>query len=183
MTQKIGQTRLYEAIVEATENTMTHAYDESPRKEEFVAKRWWMTGAADPVEGKLTVVVYDQGATIPVRLPESPLWRDKLGRFALKMFGSEELARSSKNDARMLRLAMTQPTSSTGNSNQGKGLGILKAVVEHCEAGRLLVLSRNGEYMYQSGSRPQYRQLPVPFYGTLIQWDLWRPEWKVQNAQ
>ena len=69
LNQRIGRLRLYEAIVEATENTMTHAYEESPRREEFVAKRWWMTGAVDPAEGKLTVVVYDQGATIPVRLP------------------------------------------------------------------------------------------------------------------
>ena len=183
MTARMGQLRLYEAIVEATENTMTHAYDTNVRREQFVAKRWWMTGAVDGGEGKLTVVVYDQGATIPKRLPESPIWRDQLQRFALRVFGSDEEALSPRNDARMLRLAMSRPSSSTKKPNQGKGLGILKAVVERCEKGRLLVLSRNGEYIYHSGGRPIARQLPVTFHGTLIQWDLWRPEWKVNHAE
>ena len=177
--QKIGKLRLYEAIVEATENVTTHAYDPSPPRDEFVVKRWWMTGAVDRGEGRLTIVVYDQGATIPARLPDSLLWHEKLQRFSKRLFGTAEGVRSSENDGKLLRLAMTKPASSTKKAHRGKGLGVLKSVAEQCVQGRLLVISRNGEYVYKSGHRPMYRQLVVPFYGTLIQWDLWQPEWKL----
>ena len=177
----MGPLRLYEALVEATENVMTHAYASNPPHDEFVVKRWWMTGAVDRRDGKLTIVVYDQGATIPATLPDSLVWREKLRKFSPRLFGTQEGIRSSYNDDRLLKLAMSRPTSSTGKANHGKGLGVLKSVIGHCEQGRLLVISRRGEYVYRSGGRPSYRRLSVPLYGTLIQWDLWQPEWKVRQ--
>jgi hypothetical protein len=60
--------RLYSALVEACENSRRHAYPKTASINPAVC-RWWMTGAVNQAEKRLTLVVYDQGVTIPASLP------------------------------------------------------------------------------------------------------------------
>ena len=135
-----------------------------------------MTGGVDRNEGKLTVIVYDRGASIPATLPHSKHW-GKIKR-ALSTLYPFEVANSGERDSVSLRLAMSRGQSSTGLEKHGKGLKVLKRVVDVCEKGRLQVISRYGQCIYQSGKKVQFEQMSAPLQGTLIQWDLWRPEWK-----
>jgi hypothetical protein len=60
--------RLYSALVEAFENSRRHAYPKTASINPAVS-HWWMSGAACQAEKRLTLVVYDQGVTIPASLP------------------------------------------------------------------------------------------------------------------
>lgn len=175
-TQLIGPTRLFDALIEATENTRLHAYDGSTEDSSLLVKRWWMTGAVDRAEGKLTVIVYDRGATIPATLPRSRHW-GRIRKALARILRAEPDA-SLEHDAVSLHLAMSRGVSSTGLEFRGKGLPVLKRVVNECPKGRLLIISRHGNYQHETGKKAVYNQLTVPLNGTLIQWDLWRPEWK-----
>lgn len=172
----VGPLRLFDALIEATENTRLHAYDENA--DDAVVRRWWMTGAVDRDEGRLTVVVYDQGATIPATLPRSVhrKWYERAWK-RVSGQGLDDL--SPENDAVALRLAMSRGISSMELEHRGKGLQVLKRVVGTCPRGRLQVNSRHGDYIFQTGKKPQYIQRSEPISGTLIQWDLWRPDWKL----
>ena len=176
----LGPVRLFDAIIEATENTRLHAYKYiQPEIANLVVKRWWMAGAADQAEGKLTVIVYDRGATIPATLPHSVHW-SKIERAISRLFGKGSTVGPDK-DAVSLDLAMASGKSSTGLENRGKGLKVLTRVVDECHRGRLLIMSRRGKFVYESAKKRVYEQLPEPLEGTLVQWDLWRPEWKAQT--
>lgn len=163
--------RLYSALVEACENTRRHAYHEGEGYPPEI-RRWWMTGAVHQVEKRLTLVVYDQGATIPFRLPG---WEGfALVQRALALVGlAAPMQGSTALDGIMLRIAMTVPRSSTREPHRGQGFPAFLQVVKGCERGRLRVVSRSGEFTYEKGKPARGRQLPVPLAGTLVEWDLW----------
>ena len=59
---------LNNAISEAMTNVAKHAYPAThPFKHKHV-NRWWITASADRKTAELTIIIYDQGASIPVTL-------------------------------------------------------------------------------------------------------------------
>lgn len=170
---RTARTRLYSALVEACENTRRHAYQGAERLHgrKSVA-RWWMTGSYDSTDKRVTLVVYDQGITIPRSLPH---W-DRFGSIARAI--SRVFGRPVPNpedpslDGFMLRTAMQIPRSSTGLEYRGKGFPAFKAVLDDCATGSLRIVSRSGEFILEKGKRPYVRQLELPLEGTLVEWDL-----------
>jgi hypothetical protein len=164
--------RLYSALVEACENTRRHAYPAAASFDPAV-RRWWMTGAVHRAEKRLTLVVYDQGVTIPGSLP-SWLGYSWIKR-ALTLLSLAPLQEGDPSrDGLVLRLAMNSPrSSSTGLEHRGKGFPAFKQVIKECERGKLRIVSRHGEFIYEKGRRPFGRQLESPLEGTLVEWDLW----------
>lgn len=171
----MGPLRLFDAMVEATENTKLHAYDDVDIEQELLVRRWWMTGAVDSSKGQLTVVIYDRGASIPATLPHSEKW-GRIDRILHRIKRSPTDVKST--DQLSLRLAISEGATSTGLKKHGKGLGVLKRVVDECDEGQLVIRSRYGEFRYETGRQTSYRALPVPIQGTLIEWTLTRKEWK-----
>jgi len=167
--------RLVVALIEATENTRLHAYPQSIRKDSKQAPKWWVAAAAYPEEKRLTLIVYDHGVSIPGSLEDEDQqgWAGRawIGQVTQRFFQINKGKVGPVSDHVSIRLAMNYGTSSTGKRHRGKGLPALKAVVQHCRDGRLLVLSRRGEYRYKKGARPQTRELPVELPDTLIVWD------------
>jgi len=165
--------QLLGAVQEATENSCDHAYRNSVVPD--VNRRWWATGAIDPRNRHINVIVYDQGNTIPQMLPtweKYPFIASRLARFTRlmkKAFGEDEL------DAIKMRLAMDAPRSSTEKPHRGKGFVLFRDVVEQSTTARLKIriLSRHGQFVYQTGARPQTTSLKMPLRGTLVEWDLW----------
>ena len=167
----IQRIRLFDALVEATENSRHHAYPEHVRTF-YQVQRWWMTGAVYSKEKRITIVVYDQGISIPGSLPgwSGFAWIEKILQ---RFLGRTLSAHDDTYDAYRLRLAMKKPRSSTGMSNRGKGLPLLKEVVDQCAYGRLRIISRRGALHYETGGRLNAETLETALPGTLIEWDLW----------
>jgi len=168
----IRRTRLYDALVEATENTRHHAYPEDGHFHHQHVNRWWITGAVDVDHKKITIVAYDQGITIPGSLPR---WAGH--NYVLKglrrLLGWEPPPDDTTYDGARLRFAVTKPRSSTGLEERGKGLPLLKRIIDECAQGSLRIVSRCGEFVYETGKKPRSRQLQTPMAGTLIEWELW----------
>jgi len=169
---KLRRLRLFDALVEATENARHHAYPAHAHFDYERVSRWWMTGAVDQENKRLTMVVYDHGISIPGTIHH---WAGygRVRRGLMRLVGREPSPEDSSYDGIRLHLAMSTPVSSTRLEQRGKGLQVLKSVVDHCTRGRLRIVSRAGEYTYEIGRKPLGRQLPVVLPGTLIEWDLW----------
>lgn len=169
--------KLFGALVEATENTRRHAYPEDTHTDYAVLPNWWLTGFADASERHLTLIVYDQGISMPGSLaatrPSSWPGHDMVNRiierFSKGKFHPDDIV----TDHAKIRLAMKMGISSTGDSHRGKGLTVVREAIKHCERARLHILSRNGGYLEETGKRAKSWPLSSPMVGTLIVWDLW----------
>ncbi len=166
---------IYGIIIEAMENVATHAYPEDGQYAFTHVPLWWLTAAVNKTERKLTVVMYDQGVTIPVSLPK---WKNYtkidllLKRWALMTKGREMTAAESEDDGLAIRAAMKVAVTATDQSHRGKGLPRMKKFIDHCRAGRLRILSRRGEYVYRKNDKTQTYNHPAEFGGTLIEWEV-----------
>lgn len=167
--------KLFEALIEATENTRRHAYPDT-HSGYAVLPNWWLTGFADPKERKLTLIVYDQGISMPGSLASgrSSEWHGHtlvnriIRRFSRGAFDQDD----HSTDHAKIRLAMRMGQSSTGEPHRGKGLPVVREAIKHCIHGRLRILSRSGGYLEETGKRAISWPLSSPMPGTLIIWDL-----------
>jgi hypothetical protein len=169
--------KLFEALIEATENTRRHAYPEDLLlASNTVLPNWWLTGFSDPAERRVTLIVYDQGISVPGSLASSRHsdwdghgWVNRIiKRFSRGSFDPDD----PSTDHAKLRLAMKMGRSSTGEPHRGKGLPVVREAIKHCLHGRLHIFSRNGAYLEETGKRALSWQLAYPMPGTLIIWDL-----------
>ncbi|KQX35301.1 hypothetical protein ASD04_14765 [Devosia sp. Root436] len=169
--------KLYSALIEATENTRRHAYPVDFSSANPVQPNWWLTGAITEAERKLSLVVYDQGISIPGSLAahRDSQWAGHnyvnrvLKRFTKGAFDDDDPI----SDHAKIRLAMRHGWTSTSSSHRGKGLPVVREAISHCQHGILHILSRNGAYREETGRKPQSWHLSSPMPGTLIIWDLW----------
>jgi hypothetical protein len=169
---ELQRLRLFDALVEATENSRQHAYPEEGVYEHEHVGRWWMTGAVDAKNKQIAIVVYDQGVSIPGSIHR---WAGygRVKRGLMWVFGQEPSPNDNAFDGARLHLAMSKQESSTGQSERGHGLQVVRRVIDECARGRLRIVSRAGEYVYETGKKPVARQLAVPLPGTLLEWNLW----------
>lgn len=158
--------RLYGALFEGIANVKNHAYPAN-----FAVKhdgRWWATGSVDTKSRVVSAIIYDQGVTIPGSLPNS-----QMAEGIRRLFGST--TDWLQQDDRAIAGAMEVARSSTGKAHRGLGLAEMEAFMETCTAGRLRILSRNGEYISEvEGGRKSSRSntYKSPLGGTLVQWDV-----------
>lgn len=162
---------IYTVLIEAMDNVINHAYPNDIVVARRVIKRWWMTAAIDKKESKLTVAIYDQGVTIPVSLPS---WRGygRVRKILRRTLGIDFDSLDENQDGRAIQLAVRVAASRTGQLHRGKGLGSMQDFIDHCRDGRLRILSRSGEYVYEKGQRPIVISHPIPLAGTLIEWEV-----------
>ncbi|WP_164871424.1 ATP-binding protein [Paracoccus sp. Arc7-R13] len=163
---------LNSALGEAMINVAEHAYSEGYR---FLYKhvgRWWVTAEANRENHTITVIIYDQGATIPVTLPRRMLWHS-IRQYATQMLGLPD-GPEFKLDGAYIEGAMRLGTSSTGENNRGYGLPQMKDVVDVCGAGSIKVFSRGGMCKYDSSGYTNF-SYPNSIGGTLIEWTIELP--------
>jgi hypothetical protein len=166
----LRRSRVYDGLGEAIQNVEDHAY---PPDAGFpVVRRWWMTGAVEPSKKRFNIIAYDQGVTIPIRLPRSTRFDDFRAAF-LKLVGSEFDPNVTENDGEAIAQAVELGRSSTGKEWHGKGLPRMREIVDYCRGGSLRILSRCGEYVYQRDGKSTYRSFQVPLDGTLVEWNLY----------
>jgi hypothetical protein len=122
----------------------------------------------------VTVAVYDQGISIPASLPRWEHWSkvERMARRVVARTGLVAPLENPQNDASAIRLAMTVARSKTRLPQHGKGLNTMVEVVERAAAGRLRIISRNGEYVWDKGKKPRATNHAHSIGGTLIEWRL-----------
>jgi len=130
-----------------------------------------MTGAVDKASRRTTAVIYDQGATIPVSLPN---WQNYAGwqRRMAAGVGLVPAPSDPESDGLAISIAVEEAISSTGESHRGRGLAQMRQFVDMCRDGYLRIMSRNGEVVFRPRVKPQVRTYGVSVGGTLIEWNV-----------
>lgn len=168
----LGRSRVYDGLGEAIQNVEDHAYPDNAVYANPVVKRWWMTGAVEPTKKRFNLVIYDQGISIPTSLPRWSRYDEFKATF-LNAIGREYNTDDLERDGETIAQAVALGQSSTGEPWHGKGLPLMREIVENASDGSLRILSRCGEYVYQLGQKPSCRSFAVPLSGTLVEWNLY----------
>lgn len=161
------QMKVYEALVEAFNNAVGHAYrpdvpgDGLPR-----IGRWWAGALIDQKRGYLYMVVYDQGVGIPATLPRRRWWEiiaGKLPEFsdAAVIEGALEYGRSGVSD---------DPLFGEEADGRGNGLWRMCELADTFEEADVRFTSLKGDVLYVKGGRLERTNLKTRFPGTLIRW-------------
>ena len=165
---------LNSALSEAMSNVAWHAY---PADHEFEFRHvgsWWVTATVDREQETLTVVIYDQGATIPVTYP-SKATSSRVLEFLARV---RALVRRHDydDDGAYIEAAMEYGNTQTKEPNRGKGIHDMKQVIDLCQRGRLTIHSRGGRCEYAPGQGTKRTSFPYSVGGTLIEWVIQLPE-------
>lgn len=168
--------RLHEAIMEAITNTVHHAYKNRELCRPFRLKAWWIAAQLIHAEGcrKLTVAIYDQGASIPRTLPtwdRYPMFK----RLFLSVIGRDEENPNPEDmryDGEAIRLAIQVGRTSTAESNRGKGLAQIIQALELSKGGSVHIFSRCGAWSQKFGEVGRSCTYDTPMVGTMIIWHL-----------
>jgi hypothetical protein len=155
------------AVVDALENVRDHAYPQDAFVDVKHVPKWWFTGAAYKGDRSLVLAVYDQGISIPVTLPRR-FGIDLVKASFERWFGLLFDLKDSRNDGAALDAAMRLSATSTTEHYRGKGLAKIRQVVSECHGGRLRIVSRNGEYIFD-GRNTRTNNMPVMLPGTYVE--------------
>ena len=164
---------LNNALSEAMINVAKHAY---PVDHDFSKKhvgKWWVTASANRDERQLTIVIYDQGASIPVTFPKkkfSQSVKDFLGNVLIQQPEFE-----FENDSSYIMGAMQPGKSSSNQKHQGLGLPEMRDVIDHIGDGYLSIHSRGGVCYYDPDNKFDNMSVQHSIGGTLIEWTLRLP--------
>jgi hypothetical protein len=167
-----GLIHLFGAMIEAVANVPNHAYPNTwPRVPSQRLRRWWMTGAVDRKNRRTTAVVFDQGVSIPVSLPN---WAqaEGWGRRLRRAVGIMPAVADPRSDGEAIAAAVEEAVSSTGEHHRGTGLAQMRDFVSQCREGRLRIMSRCGEVVFRPDQEPVVKTYEVPLEGTLIEWSV-----------
>lgn len=166
---------LNSALGEAMANVAAHAYPEVVGESDGEQLNlWWVSASADRDARTLRVVAYDQGASIPVTLPQRS-WASALSFSSALASISRDGTVPHPHDAAYIEFAMGEGNTQTGLPGRGEGLPQMKDLVKICGAGSLTILSRGGVCCYRPGEQVNSQPLPIPIKGTLIEWEMCLP--------
>ena len=164
---------LNNALSEAMINVSKHAYpDDHVFRHRHIGK-WWVTASVDRVRRELTIVIYDQGATIPITFPKKDFSQSVRDFFESVLTTEPEF--DYANDGSYIEGAMKPGRSQTNQKFRGLGLPEMKDLIDICGQGSLRIFSRGGECYYAFGQRLQRRSRRYSIGGTLIEWTLYLP--------
>ena len=166
-----GLVHLYGAMVEAMVNVVRHAYPVNGTFSYPPINRWWMTGAVDQDARWTTAMVFDQGITIPVSLPNWQHYAGVQSRLA-SWLGLAPAPGDPKSDGLAISAAVEESVSSTGEPHRGRGLAQMRDFVDQCQGGFLRIISRYGEVVMRPGEKPVVRSYEASIGGTLIEWNV-----------
>jgi hypothetical protein len=164
----------YGGMLEAILNSHSWAYPDDHDFEYEIVPNWWITGAFNTETNEVTVCAFDQGVSIPVSLPRWTHWSDfeyRGRKIAEKLKLSRPIDHFS-NDGLAIQLALKVARTKTGLPQHGKGLLTMLEVAQRAKVGRLRILSRNGEYLWETGQKPRSFTHTRPLRGTLVEWQL-----------
>lgn len=159
------------AVSEALTNVSNWAYENLSRKG---PKRWWVAATLAPLTKSLTVVVYDQGVTIPKSLDRRDWFQDMVTKVRT-LWGTSE-ADGAWTDSQWIAAALEYRRSRSRLDHRGKGLPQMVDILDHCPDGSLRIVSGAGSCYLEKGAEVvEEAPLRNPIMGTLIEWKLSLP--------
>lgn len=161
------------ALSEAMTNVTNHAYPSYHTFEYRHVGKWWVTAEANRDTRELTVVIYDQGATIPVTYPRQTLPM-RAWTLLESLFQASPSSRFGKDSA-YIYTAMQVGMSRTDQANRGLGLANMRELIDIIGAGRMTIYSRGGVCTYEPGVGFERDTLESSVGGTLVEWTLRLP--------
>lgn len=158
------------ALSEAMINVAKWAY---PKEHEFLKKhigKWWVTASANREMQEMTVVIYDQGASIPVTFAKKR-WSETVTDLLNSTLSSNPKFAFS-NDGAYILGAMNPGNSNTNQKHRGLGLPEMKDVIDLLGKGSLSIYSRGGHCNYAPDRGLERTSHHISIGGTLIEWKL-----------
>lgn len=153
-----------EAISEAINNVVDHAYDSDE-----IHKEWLAFVAID--ETKCSVVISDLGKTIPVSVPRNVKDKSKVVLSQLLKLDLSDWGRI--NDAQRIQLASSFRKTATELKHRGKGFANMMEVCKQVAGSELYVYSRKGLWtMTDNGKKNHNQVFNKSINGTIIYWDI-----------
>lgn len=160
--------KMHRALVEATNNSIEHAYQDElplrfpPRKSKG---RWYATASYDAGSRSLRFFVYDQGAGIPASLRSKPTILELI-KSVVSWFDE------GAEDAGMIEAAFEMGRSTTKLPERGKGLRDILKVLEIAGSGYLRIISGQGDVKVDPIGNIEKFSHQSHIGGTLIEWSL-----------
>ncbi|MBX8825273.1 ATP-binding protein [Ochrobactrum sp. SFR4] len=157
-------------ISEAISNMIHHAYPRDNSLSYPHLKSLWVSATANRKNNTLTVVAYDQGASIPITYPRI----DRIAKVARYLERALRLEPKFEyqNDGTYIRAAMRYGGSRTDQSHRGKGLPQMLDVLKRIGSGRMKVYSRGGWCEKTPNGKFTSGSTACSIGGTLIEWSL-----------
>lgn len=153
------------ALCEAMTNSHHHAY---PKRLAHWPDRppatWWASCAWTPSTSTMHMMLYDIGVGIPETLPKSKHWSE-----AFPIFRRLD---PEGTDAGLIEAALELRRTSTHIEGRGRGLYEMADWIDKTRSGFLRIISGRGMVTYMPGGKVRKEVLPVPFFGTLVEWEV-----------
>lgn len=159
---------LNSALSEAMVNVSRHAYPQDYGFSYQHVGSWWVTASAHRGNRRLTVVMYDQGASIPVTLPKKR-WTRAVQDFVMRNLTLHKEF-EYQDDAAYIEGAMRRGETQTAEPGRGEGLPQMMELIDICGAGSLTIWSRGGVCRYVPGRGIERTSHRSSVGGTLIEW-------------
>ncbi|SMX44471.1 hypothetical protein OCA8868_03154 [Octadecabacter ascidiaceicola] len=157
-------------VSEVMANVTQHAYRNEVDFTYNHLSSFWVSAEANRAEKTLRIVLYDQGATIPVTYPIL----DRTKR--VTRFLERVLRRAPKfdyeDDGTYIRAALRYGGSRTDLDYRGKGFPQMIQLLGTLGGGELMVLSRGGWCARASNGKVTSGSYPCSIGGTLVEWKI-----------
>lgn len=153
-----------EAISEAINNVVDHAYDANETHKE------WLTFVAID-DKQCSVVISDLGKTIPFSVPRNLKDKSKAALSQLFKLDLEDWGRI--DDAKRIQLASNFRKTATELKHRGKGFANMMEVCKQVVGSELYVYSRKGLWAMKNNGKKHHNEVfKTPINGTIIYWDI-----------
>lgn len=156
------------AMSEGITNVTQHAYPEDHTYDYPQIGKYWVAATAHRDNGTLTVVLYDQGATIPVTYPR--ITRTEAVMKYLRRALSSQRVFDYENDGTYIRAALRYGGSRTDKPYRGKGFPQMISLLKSMKLGRMSVRSRGGWCVRTPSGRFASGYVGNSLGGTLVEW-------------
>ena len=157
-------------ISEIMSNVTQHAYQPEIDFKYNHLSSFWVSAEANRSENTLRIVLYDQGATIPVTYPRSNR-TSKVKRYLRRALTGER-SFDYNDDGTYIRAALRYGGSRTDEDYRGKGLPQMSDLLDTLGGGELQIFSRGGWCARGRSGRITSGSHRCSIGGTLVEWKI-----------
>jgi len=157
-------------VSEAMANVTQHAYRRDVRFEYAHMSSFWVSAEANKRDRTLRIVLFDQGATIPVTYPK--MERTARVKCYLRRALSPSRRFDYEDDGTYIRAALRYGGSRTDLEYRGKGFPQMSELLDMLGGGELRIFSRGGWCVRSRNGKVTSGSHDCSIGGTLVEWKI-----------